>query len=345
MHHVVRFNVWIDPAFGERLAQEPSVALTALPVGAPDAAAWQALADARVFHLTPTKDELPRELFVDAAFLARCPRLLCISSGGAGYDTIDVPACTAAGVAVVNQSGGNAVSVAEMTLGLVLDVSRRITESDRRLRSERVVMREELTGREISGRTIGLVGIGEVGRRVAALARAFGMPVLATDPYVDPAEIARRGAQAVGFEELLERSDFVSLHCPRDASTLNMMNEAAFARMKPGAVFISTARGGIHDEEALARAIAGGHLSGAGLDVWQQEPPPLDSPLLKLPNVVATFHTAGVTGEARRTIAAMSAEQIVTMLAGRRPPRLINPEVWPAYRRRFVDLTGRPCAG
>lgn len=345
MHHVVRFNVWIDPAFGERLAREPSIALTALPVGAPDAAVWQALADARVFHLTPTKDELPRELFVDAAFLARCPRLLCISSGGAGYDTIDVPACTAAGVAVVNQSGGNAVSVAEMTLGLVLDVSRRITESDRRLRSESGFTREALTGREISGRTIGLIGIGEVGRRVAAFARAFGMPVLATDPYVDPAEIARRGAQAVGFEELLERSDFVSLHCPRDASTLNMMNEAAFARMKPGAAFISTARGGIHDEEALARAIAGGHLSGAGLDVWQQEPPPLDSPLLKLPNVVATFHTAGVTGEARRTIATMSAEQIVTMLAGRRPPRLINPEVWPAYRRRFVELTGRPCAG
>ncbi|HMN84177.1 MAG TPA: hydroxyacid dehydrogenase [Burkholderiaceae bacterium] len=345
MHQVVRFNVWIDPAFGERLAQEPSIALTALPVGTPDAAAWQALADARVFHLTPTKDELPRELFVDAAFLARCPRLLCVSSGGAGYDTIDVPACTAAGVVVVNQSGGNAVSVAEMTLGLVLDVSRRITESDRRLRSERGFSREALTGREISGRTIGLVGIGEVGRRVAALARAFGMPVLATDPYVDPAEIARRGAQPVGLDELLERSDFVSLHCPRDASTLNMIDEAAFARMKPGAVFISTARGGIHDEDALARALAGGHLAGAGLDVWQQEPPPLDSSLLKLPNVVATFHTAGVTGEARRTIAAMSAEQIVTVLAGRRPPRLINPEVWPMYRRRFTELTGRPCAG
>jgi D-3-phosphoglycerate dehydrogenase len=345
MHQVVRFNVWIDPAFGERLAREPGIALTALPVGPPDAAAWQALAGARVFHLTPTKDEVPRALFIDETLLARCPLLLCASSGGAGYDTIDVPACTAAGVAVVNQAGGNAVSVAEMTLGLVLDVSRRISESDRRLRSERVLTREELTGREISGRTIGLVGIGEVGRRVAALARAFGMPVLATDPHVDPAEIARRGAQPVGLDELLARSDFLSLHCPRDASTLNMMNEAAFARMKRGAIFVSTARGGIHDEDALARAIASGHLGGAGLDVWQQEPPPLDSPLLKLPNVVATFHTAGVTGEARRAIAAMSAEQIVTVLAGRRPPRLVNPEVWPVYRRRFTELTGRPCAG
>jgi len=132
----------------------------------------------------------------------------------------------------------------------------------------------------------------------------------------------------------------VSLHCPRDASTLRMMDAAAFARMKQGAIFVTTARGGIHDEAALCAALGSGHLAGAGLDVWDVEPPPLDHPLLALGNVVASFHTAGVTHEARRNMAAIAAEQIVGVLKGGRPPRLINPEVWPAYAARFQAVLG-----
>src|SRR4029077_2018813 len=127
------------------------------------------------------KDELPQWLQVNAALLEKCPKLLCVSSAGAGYDTIDVAACTRAGVAVMNQAGGNADSVAELTLGLMIDVSRRITESDRLLRRERGFSREDVMGHELRGKTIGLVGIGHIGRRVAKLARAFGMNVLATD--------------------------------------------------------------------------------------------------------------------------------------------------------------------
>jgi D-3-phosphoglycerate dehydrogenase len=168
------------------------------------------------------------------------------------------------------------------------------------------------------------------------------MRVLAHDPYLTDEEIARRGAEAASFEELIAQSDVVSLHCPRDKSTLRMMDARAFGRMKEGAVFVTTARGGIHDEAALTAALASGHLSGAGLDVWDREPPPLDHPLLALPNVVATFHTAGVSQEARRNMAAIAAEQIVGVLKGGRPPRLVNPEVWPAYAARFGAVMGMP---
>jgi len=249
-----------------------------------------------------------------------------------------VQACTAAGVAVVNQSGGNADSVAEHTLAMMLALSRRMIETDRRLRRETGFTREDVMGHEIKGKTLGLVGIGEVGRRVAALAKAFGLQVIACDPHVHEEEIARRGARKVELHELLAQADVVSLHCPRDASTLKMMDAAAFARMKRGAIFITTARGGIHDEAALIAALESGHLYGAGVDVWDREPPPLDHPLLAMDNVFASFHIAGVTHEARRNVAVMGAEQIVRLAAGERPPRLVNPEVWPVVQQKIARV-------
>ena len=337
---VVRSDLWIDRAFDERLARETDISLQVFPVTGDPAAAWDMLSRAHIYHISAAKDELPQEWFARADLIARCPKLLCVSAGGAGYDTVDVPACTAAGVVVVNQAGGNAASVAEHTLGLMLGVSRRMVEGDRRMRREIGYAREDVMGNEIGGQVVGLVGIGHIGTRVASLARAFGMDVIATDPFLSPEEIARRGARAVSFQELLEQSDFVSLHCPRDATTLKMMNADAFARMKEGAIFISTARGGIHDETALAHALRSGHLAGAGLDVWDQEPPPLDHQLLAMENVFATFHVAGVTHEGRRNVATIGAEQIVGLLAGERPPRLINPEVWPAFEQRRARILG-----
>lgn len=335
---VVRSDLWINAAFDDRLAREPGVSLSVFQVRGQPAAAWDILSGAHVYHVSAAKDELPQEWFARAELLARCPDLLCVSSSGAGYDTVDVAACTAAGVLVVNQAGANAPSVAEHTLGLMLGVSRRMLESDRRMRRETGFSREDVMGHEIRDKTLGLVGIGHIGTRVAALASAFGMNVIATDPFLSAEEIARRGARSVSFHELLEKSDFVSLHCPRDGSTLKLMDAAAYARMKKGAIFISTARGGIHDEAALVEALRSGQLAGAGLDVWDQEPPPLDHPLLAMDNVFATFHTAGVTHEARRNIAAMAAEQIAGLLAGERPPRLINPQAWPAYEKRRAQI-------
>ena len=337
---VVRFKQWYDPAMEARFAREPDVELRTVDrEGNPDLV-WPELSQAHAFQVSSAKDELPRQWFVTESLLERCPNLLCVSSNGAGYDTIDVPACTRAGVLVVNQAGGNAQSVAESAIGLMLDVTRRISENDRLLRTERGYSREDIMGKQMSGKVVGLVGIGHIGSRVAKIARAFDMEVVAVDPFLTEEEIARRGATATTFEDLLARSDFVSLHCPRDRDTLKMMNAAAFARMKKGAVFVTTARGGIHDEAALLEALTSGHLYGAGLDVWEKEPPPLDHPLLKQRNVVATYHTAGVTGEARRNMATYAAEQIVGILKGGRPPRLINAEVWPAYCERYERIMG-----
>jgi len=337
---VVRSDLWVDGVFEERLSREPDIEVVKFSIRGAAQAARSALSAAHVYHISAAKDELPREWFASAELLSMCPNLLCVSAGGAGYDTVDVAACTVAGVAVVNQSGGNAVSVAEHTLGLMLGVSRRMLEGDRRMRREVGYAREDVMGHELAGKTVGLVGIGNIGSRVAVLARAFGMQVVAVDSMLTPAEIERRGARPVSWDHLLAQSDVVSLHCPRDASTLKMMNAKTFAAMKPGAIFISTARGGIHDEAALVQALQSGHLAGAGLDVWDQEPPPLDHPLLAMDNVYATFHVAGVTHEARRNVAAIAAEQIVTVLAGQRPPRLINPEVWPTFEQRWAGMLG-----
>jgi D-3-phosphoglycerate dehydrogenase len=338
---VVRFDFPYDPVMDERFAREPDIDLRTCRRDAADSATLSALADAHVYLISAAKDELPRQWFATAELLARCPKLVCVSSSGAGYDTVDVDACTKAGVIVVNQAGMNAGAVAEHTLGMMLSLSKRIAESDRRLRRDRGFSREEVMGRDISGRVLGIVGIGHVGTRVAALANAFGMTVLAYDPYIGAEEIVRRGAQPAAFDALLAQSDFVSVHCPRTAETLAMMDARAFGRMKRGAALVTTARGGIVDEAALFAALTSGHLSGAGVDVWDKEPPPLDHPLLTLDTVIATYHTAGVTVEARRNMAAQAAEQIVGVLEGARPPRLVNPEVWPAYRARFEAVVGR----
>ena len=337
---VVRFDFPYDPAMDERFAREADIALRTCERAAAESKAWAALADAHVYLISSAKDELPRQWFVTAELLARCPKLVCVSTSGAGYDTVDVEACSKAGIIVVNQAGMNAGAVAEHTLGMMLSLSKRIGECDRRLRRERGFAREEVMGHDIAGKVLGLIGIGHIGTRVARLADAFGMSVLAYDPYVAAEEIVRRGARPVTFDELLAQSDVVSIHCPRNAETLGMIDARALVRMKNGAMLVTTARGGVVDEAALYAALTSEHLSGAGVDVWDREPPPLQHPLLTLDNVIATYHTAGVTVEARRNMAAQAAEQIVGLLKGGRPPRLVNPQAWPAYRARFEAIVG-----
>jgi D-3-phosphoglycerate dehydrogenase len=339
---VVRSGTWTNPVFDQMLTQDTSIDLDVFSINGADQDSWQKLEQAHVYHLMAARDDLPRQWHVTDDLLARCPNLLCVSSSGAGYDTIDVDACTKAGVMVVNQAGGNAISVAEQAIGLMIAVSRRLCEQDRRLRSGERFSREDVMGHDISGRVLGLVGMGHIGTRVASLASAFNMTVLATDPYLSAEEIARRGASPVSIDELLSRSDIVSLHCPRNKETMDMFNAESFKRMKQGALFITTARGGIHDEAALAEALQSGHLRGAGLDVWAVEPPPVDHPLLGMQNVVATHHTAGVSHDARFNIAKIAAEQIQLLVNGNRPPRLVNPEVWAVYRQRFEETLQRP---
>ena len=253
---------------------------------------------------------------------------------------MDAAACTRAGIAVLNQVGGNARSVAELAIGLMLAVSRKICVSDRKLRTERGFSRESLMGHEIGGATLGIVGIGHTGGHLARIARGFDMRVLAHDPLLGANEIRARGAEPVDRARLLNESDIVSVHCPLDDTTRGSFDARAFSAMKPGALFITTARGGVHDEAALADALRSGHLAGAGLDVWAPEPPPHANPLLALDTVVATYHTAGVTHEARRNVAAWGAAQVIGLLNGERPPRIANPEVWPHVLERRAALFG-----
>lgn len=339
---VVRSGTWTNPIFDQILEHDAAIDASVFSIAGEDQDSWQKLEQAHIYHLMAARDDLPHQWHVTEELLARCPDLLCVSSSGAGYDTIDVEACTKAGVAVVNQAGGNAISVAEQTIGLMIAVSRRICEQDRRLRSGERFSREAVMGFDISGRVLGLVGMGHIGTRVATLARAFDMTVLATDPYLGTEEISLRGAEPVSMDALLSRCDIVSLHCPRTRETTGMINARAFKAMKQGALFITTARGGIHDETALAEALQSGHLGGAGLDVWAVEPPPADHPLLGMQNVVATHHTAGVSHDARFNIAKIAAEQIQLLVKGSRPPRLVNPEVWGVYMQRLEEILQRP---
>jgi D-3-phosphoglycerate dehydrogenase len=339
---VVRFNFWLNPAFDSHMATLKDVAFKICRHEDSDEANLRELSTAHVYHICAARDEVPKQFWVNDDLLSKMPNLLAASSSGAGYDPIDVEACNRHGVLVVSQSGCNSDSVAEHTMGLLLSVRHRIAESDRVMRANAYTTREDLMGNEIRGLTMGLVGMGNIGRRVAKLAKAFGMEVLAVDPYLSAEEIHRRGAEPVSFDDLLSQSDVVSLHCPRTPETVDLFGAAEFDKMKKGAVFISTARGGIHDESALHQALVKGHLFGAGLDVWAVEPPAPDHPLLKLPNVVGTYHTAGVTHEARRNAAIMAAEQIETLLRGEKGPRIVNPEAWPVFVERYTKMFGAP---
>jgi D-3-phosphoglycerate dehydrogenase len=329
------------PIYADILGARPGVRLDRLENESPNEVAAPILSAAHVYQVGAARDELARHFHVDADLLRRAPNLLIVSSNGAGYDPVDVEACTAAGVLVVNQSGGNAQSVAEHALGMLLTLSKRIIEADRALRREPNVSRNSLIGTEVQGRTIGIVGIGNVGGRIAALCNGLlGMKVLAYDPYLTAAEIAARGGEKVELDDLLRRSDYVSINCPLTKESRGMIGARQFALMQPHAFFITTARGFIHDEDALLQALREKRIAGAGLDVWAKEPPPPEHPLLQFDNVLASPHTAGVTREARENMGRIAAEQVLDALDGKRPPRLINPQAWPAYVRRFEQAFG-----
>jgi D-3-phosphoglycerate dehydrogenase / 2-oxoglutarate reductase len=264
-----------------------------------------------------------------------------VSTSGAGYDTVDIKDCTEAGVLVVNQTGGNAEAVAAHVVAMMLMLSKQIIQTNHALRRGTMRDRSAFMGNDVQGRIIGIVGLGNVGRRVAELCRSlFAMQVIACDPYLDADTIKGRGAVKVALDELLRRADFVSINCPLDEGTRGMIGAREFALMQPHAFFITTARGFIHDERALAEALRSKQIAGAGIDVWDKEPPPPDHPLLQFDNVVASPHTAGVTREARANMGRIAAEQLIMTLDGKRPPRIVNPQVWPAYAKRFEQTFG-----
>lgn len=346
IRHLAYFDRWTDAIANQILAREPELRVHQLALAGDESESWAELTRAHGYQALTrtearTRPGVGESFLPGAALLARCPELLAICTPGAGYDVVDVAACSAAGVIVCNNSGPGAEAVAEHVLGFMLALSKKIAQADRALRRAPLGDREIFRGSEIRGKVLGVVGLGQIGRRLAEICRgAFDMTVLAHDPLLGPAQIAARGAQAVALDELLSRADFVVVTCPLTEQTRGMFGRAQFARMKRGAFFVSAARGGVHDEAALHDALASGLIAGAGLDVFEQEPPPPDHPLLALDAVIATPHVAGITVEAGRELARAAAEQWLAIFAGAVPPRLINPAAWPRYRERFEKRFG-----
>ena len=325
----------------ETLSARPDVRLDIIDPKADDAAAAPILASAHAYQTSSTRDELALRYHTTPDLLARAPNLLIVSTNGAGYDTVDTRACTAAGVLVVNQSGGNKEAVAEHVLAMVLSLAKRIIETDRVMRRQAGMNRNAYMGNDVVGRTIGIVGLGNVGRRVAELCHGLlRMRVLAYDPYVDAGTMTAHHAEKVALDDLLRASDFVSINCPLTEESRGLMGAREYALMQPHAYFITTARGFIHDEAALYDALKAKKIAGAGLDVWAKEPPPLDHPLLTLDNVMVSPHAAGVTVEARINMGKFAAAQMLDMLDGKRPPRIVNPDAWPLYAERFEKTFG-----
>jgi D-3-phosphoglycerate dehydrogenase / 2-oxoglutarate reductase len=330
-----------DPVYAEILGRRGDVRLDRLENDGPDDAAAPILAAAHVYQVGSARDEIARKFHVDAALIARMPDVLVVSTSGVGYDTVDVTACTDAGILVVNQAGGNREAVAEHALGMLIALSKRIPETNQVMRRERLANRVAYMGNDVLGKTIGIIGLGNVGSRIAQLCCGlFAMDVLAYDPYLTEAVCAERGAEQVALDDLMRRADYVSINCPLTAETRGMVGTAQFALMRKGAYFITTARGHIHDEAALADALRDKRIAGAGLDVWATEPPPCDHPLLAFDNVLVSPHTAGVTRETRFNMGKIAAEQVLDALDGKPVARKVNPEVWPAYAQRFVRQFG-----
>jgi D-3-phosphoglycerate dehydrogenase / 2-oxoglutarate reductase len=262
--------------------------------------------------------------------LSTLRQLRVIARAGVGFDRVDVAAATANGVVLTITPTANHAAVAEHTIALLLAVTRSIVRNDRELRSGQWM---RWTLRPVRGKTMGLVGLGRIGRSTATRCIGMGMKVLAAELYPDREFVKANGIELVDFETLLVRSDFVSLHCPLSDATRGLMNAAAFSRMKPGSIFVNTARGGLVVESALIDALNSGHLGGAGLDVFEKEPPESNNPLFKMDNVVVTTHLAGGDTQSLADMGAEAAGCVAKLYRGVWPEGcVINTSVKEGWR-------------
>ena len=256
---------------------------------------------------------------IDASVLARAPKLRIVANCAVGFDNVDVAACTAAGVAVTNTPDVLTEATAEFAFALILAAARRLPEGAALVRNGAWPgwRLDQLLGVELSGKTLGVVGLGRIGRAVVRRAEAFGMRAIWADPVA---------AGGVSIDELFATADVVSLHCPLTPETRNVVNAERLARMKPSAILVNTARGGCVDEAALVAALRAGRIFAAALDVFSREPA-IDPALVDCPRLVLAPHLGSATTETRTKMAELCRDAVLDVLAGRRPKHLVNPEV------------------
>ncbi len=262
------------------------------------------------------------ETQVTEEVMRAAPDLRVVARAGVGVDNIDLDAATRAGVLVLNAPGANAISAAEHTIALLLAVTRQITSADASTRAGRWE-RKKMRPIDLAGRTVGIVGLGRVGSQVASRLRAFDMRVLAYDPYITPQRFTDIGAAPVDYETLLQSSDVVTFHVPENDETEGLLDRAAIAQLKPGAIVINAARGGVVDQEALAQALAEGRIAGAGVDVFPHEPCS-ESPLFALPTAVLTPHIGGSSAEALAAVGEIISTTTLAALRGEAVPNAVN---------------------
>ncbi len=274
-------------------------------------------------------------IMVNGEAMDRLPELETIGRLGIGVDNIDLEAATARGILVLHTPDAPAQSTAEHTVSFILALAKRTVPYDTMVRTGRWRERLDNPGCDVAGKTLGLIGLGRVGRLVARMCGAgLGMRVLAYDPYVKPAEMPAGVQAAASLTGLLSESDFISLHLPLSESTRHLIGAKEIECIKPGAFLINAARGGLVDSTALAQALKQGRVAGAALDVFDPEPPSADAPLLALPNVLLSPHIAWATREGARRMYEMLVSDTLEALAGRRPAHIANPEVWERARAR-----------
>ncbi|MCW5852414.1 MAG: hydroxyacid dehydrogenase [Anaerolineae bacterium] len=280
---------------------------------------WRS-ADLRA-HLSDAEALIVRnQTRVDGELLDAGPELKVVGRLGVGLDNIELPAARQRGVQVVFARSSNAIAVAEYVFAAMFAAARRLAEATRDVQAGRWD-RQTFTGYELYGKTLGIIGVGDIGGRLARRAQAFGLRILASDPLVTGSSlvVAEFGVQLTDLDTLLAESDFISLHVPLTRGTAHLVNADRLGRMKPTAWLINTARGGVIDEAALYEALQAGRLGGAALDVRAQEPPPSDDRLATLPHVLLTPHIAGITQESHVRTAEMIAEDVLRVLRGQAP--------------------------
>lgn len=251
--------------------------------------------------------------FVTEKVLRACKNLKVISRYGVGYDRVDIAAAKALGIAVTNTPGVNSEAVAELTMALILSLVRRIPYLDRQTKANQWI---RSTGTELAGKTIGIVGLGAIGKLVARCAQGFAMNVVAYDPYISEAYCAEHNIGVRELDALLREANVISLHLPLNDQTYHIIDKAAIDKMQPGTILVNASRGAIIDEDAAYDALCSGQLGGLGLDAFEQEPP-TDSKLLALDSVVATPHTGAHTAEATAKMAAAAVENLIAVLEGK----------------------------